>query len=71
MRSTGSQSWQFRYLFMGREKTLSIGRYPVVSLSEARKKRDDAKRLIEDSIDPSVQKKLVSIDAYLKARMTF
>lgn len=56
---------------MGREKTLSIGRYPVVSLSEARKKRDDAKRLIEDSIDPSVQKKLVSIDAYLKARMTF
>ena len=60
-----------RYRFMGSEKLLSLGPYPIVTLAEARAKRDDAKRLLEDGIDPSVQKKLDSIDAHVKARMTF
>ena len=71
VRPTGSKLWHFRYQFMGREKTLSIGQYPVVSLAEARSKRDDAKRLLAEGRDPSVQKKLDSIDAHVKSRMTF
>lgn len=71
VKPTGSKLWQFRYRFMGREKLLSLGRYPIVSLAGARKKRDEAKRLLDDGIDPSVQKKLDSIDAHVKARMTF
>ena len=71
VKPTGSKLWQLRYRHMGREKLLSLGRYPIVSLADARKKRDEAKRLLEDGIDPSVQKKLDSIDAHVKARMTF
>jgi hypothetical protein len=56
---------------MGREKLLSFGHDPIVSLADARKKRDDAKRLLEEGVDPSVRKKLDCIDAHIKARMTF
>ena len=41
----------------GKEKRLSFGTYPDVSLKVAREKRDEAKRLLADNIDPSVQRK--------------
>ncbi|MCB0827132.1 MAG: site-specific integrase, partial [Armatimonadetes bacterium] len=56
---------------MGKEKLLSIGNYPAVSLSDARKKRDEAKEQLAKDIDPSVQKQLDRIDAQVKSRMTF
>jgi len=56
---------------MGKAKTLSLGSYPILTLSEARTKRDEAKRLLADGVDPSVQKKLDKIDAEIKARMTW
>lgn len=56
---------------MGKEKLLSLGTYPAVSLADARTKRDDAKKLFAQGTDPSVQKKLDQIDANIKARMTF
>jgi len=71
VRPSGTKSWQFRYQFMGKEKVLSIGQYPAVSLADARRKRDGAKNLLADSKDPSVQKQLDQIDAHVKARMTF
>lgn len=71
VRPTGSKLWHFRYQFMGKEKVLSLGQYPILSLADARTKRDDAKRLLADGQDPSVQKKLDSIEAHVKARMTF
>ena len=71
VRPSGSKAWQFRYHFMGKEKLLSLGSYPIVGLANARKKRDEAKQLLSDGIDPSVQKQLVRISAETKARMTF
>ncbi|MCF6306253.1 MAG: tyrosine-type recombinase/integrase [Rhodobacteraceae bacterium] len=71
VKPNGSKLWQFRFRYMGKEKLLSLGQYPIVSLADARKKRDDAKRLLEDGTDPSVQKKLDRINAQVKARMTF
>ncbi|MDF0601148.1 tyrosine-type recombinase/integrase [Psychromarinibacter sp. C21-152] len=71
VKPTGSKLWQFRYRYMGKEKLLSLGPYPAVSLADARRKRDDAKRLLVDGIDPSVRKHLEQIDAQVKARMTF
>ena len=71
VRPSGSKAWQFRYQFMGKEKLLSLGTYPAVSLADARTKRDDAKKLLAQGTDPSVQKKLDQIDANIKARMTF
>ncbi len=54
--ANGSKYWQFRYVFAGKEKVHSIGKYPEVSLSEARERRADAQRLLRDSIDPSRHK---------------
>jgi len=71
VKPNGSKLWQFRYRYRGKEKLLSLGQYPIVSLADARKKRDDAKRQLEDGTDPSVQKKLDRINAEVKARMTF
>ena len=53
----GSKLWRFAYRFAGKQKTLALGVYPVVSLEEARKRREEAKKLLARSIDPSVQRK--------------
>jgi len=45
-----------KYRFAGKEKMLSIGVYPTVSLKEARNKRDAAKKRLEQNIDPSQSK---------------
>ena len=41
----------------GKEKLLAIGAYPDVSLKRAREKRDEARRLLADGIDPSTQRR--------------
>ncbi|WP_454889841.1 tyrosine-type recombinase/integrase [Serratia quinivorans] len=54
----GSRYWRLRYRFQGKEKTLALGVYPEVSLSEAREKRDEARKLIATNIDPCEQKRV-------------
>lgn len=39
----GSKIWQFRYSYLGRRKTISFGKYPAISLFEARRLRMEAK----------------------------
>lgn len=53
----GSKGWRFRYRFEGKAKMLSLGTYPKVSLSEARKKRDEAQELLAAGINPSDSRK--------------
>ena len=53
---TGSKLWRLAYRFAGKQKTLALGVYPIVSLDEARRHRDEAKKLLARSIDPSVQR---------------
>jgi len=55
---TGSRLWRMKYRVHRREKTLSFGSYPDVSLKTAREHREDAKRQLGAGLDPSVQKKL-------------
>jgi integrase len=50
--------FRFDYRFTGKRKTLALGVYPDVSLKEARIKRDDAKKMIENGVDPSHFKKM-------------
>ncbi|MEM7301032.1 MAG: integrase arm-type DNA-binding domain-containing protein [Pseudomonadota bacterium] len=71
VRSSGSKTWQFRYQFMGKEKLLTLGTYPAVSLATARTKRDEAKAQLADGTDPSLQKRLNKIEAEHKSRITF
>ncbi|EPC3063280.1 integrase arm-type DNA-binding domain-containing protein [Escherichia coli] len=56
--TNGSKYWRLRYRHLGKEKTLALGLYPDVSLSEARLKRDEARKLIADGIDPCEQKRV-------------
>jgi hypothetical protein len=53
---TGGRLWRFRYRHGGREKLLALGAYPDVALRRAREKRDEARRLVADSIDPSAKR---------------
>src|ERR1700687_2756255 len=53
----GSKLWRLAYRFEGKEKTLALGIYPSVSLAEARVRKDDAKKLLAHSVDPSAQRK--------------
>ncbi len=55
---TGGKLWRMDYRFAGKRKTLSFGKYPAVGLKDARTRRDKAKELLADGIDPSEQKKV-------------
>jgi integrase len=48
----GSKLWQMRYRIEGKERTASLGKYPEVSLAEAREKRDQMRKLVANDIDP-------------------
>lgn len=55
--TSGTKSWRWKYSFRGKEKTLSIGLYPEVSLRDARSARDEARRLLLTGGDPSAEKR--------------
>ncbi|MFN5099813.1 MAG: tyrosine-type recombinase/integrase [Burkholderiaceae bacterium] len=57
----GGKLWRFKYRMDGKEKLLSIGAYPTVGLKEARDKREDARKLMVQGIDPAVQKKALKL----------
>lgn len=56
VKPTGAKLWRQKYRFGGREKKLSIGPYPEVSLAQARAARDSALQQLRDGIDPSAAK---------------
>ncbi|EET8278310.1 tyrosine-type recombinase/integrase [Escherichia coli] len=58
----GSKYWRLQYRFGGKQKVLALGVYPMVSLGEARRKRDEAKKLVSDGIAPSEKKKADKIE---------
>lgn len=53
----GAKYWRLKYRYLGKEKTFSIGVYPEISLAIARTKRDEARILLVEGIDPSANKK--------------
>ena len=57
--STGGKLWRFKYTYGGKEKLLALGAYPIVGLSDARQRRDDAKKLLENGVDPSINRKAI------------
>ena len=67
----GNKLWRFRYRFAGVEKMLALGTYPATSIADARAKRDEARKLIETGVDPSVRKKLDRLTAEAASRTTF
>jgi len=54
---TGAKLWRWKYRFAGKEKRLSLGQYPAVSLAKARKERDAARAQLAAGTDPSQAKR--------------
>jgi Arm domain-containing DNA-binding protein len=55
----GGKWWRLKYRFNGKEKRLSMGVYPDVSLKDARERRDEARKLVANGIDPSEHRKTI------------
>lgn len=53
----GKKGWRFKYRLDGKEKLISLGRYPDVSLRKARQRRDIAREQVADGINPSEVRK--------------
>lgn len=51
--TNGRKTWRIRYYYLRKERTFSIGPYPLYSLAEARKARDDMRKLLDQGIDPN------------------
>jgi len=57
----GSKYWRLKYRFRGKEKQLSVGVYPDVSLKTARQRRDSARKLLKIGVDPSVKLRAMKV----------
>lgn len=71
VRPNGSKLWRFKYRFLDKQKTLHLGGWPTISLADARARRDDAKKLVANGIDPALEKKRSRIAARYAAANTF
>jgi len=67
----GSKLWRHKYRYLGIEKKLSIGPYPEISLSEARRRRDTAREQLYAGLDPSREKVKARQHAEAVAGCTF
>ncbi len=71
VKPSGSKLWNMKIRVDGKEKKLSFGSYPTISLKDARAKRDEAKRQLSQGIDPARQKQMDKHAAKLKAANSF
>lgn len=67
----GSKLWRLKYRYAEKEKTLAFGPYPLITIAEARDKRDQAKKLLLNGVDPSAKRQEEKIAAATSARTTF
>ena len=70
VKATGKY-WRMNYRFAGKQKTLAIGVYPAVTLAKARQRRDKARELLADGIDPSKAKQVEKQAQVFAAANTF
>jgi integrase len=68
---SGGKLWRLAYRFLGKQKSLALGKYPEISLLEARRGRDEAKRLLAKGTDPSHAKKAEKRERLIAAGNTF
>ncbi len=68
---SGGKLWRLKYRIAGKEKKLSLGRYPEVALKDARERCAEARKLIAAGIDPAEKKRIDRLDATLRAATTF
>lgn len=67
----GGKWWRLKFRFAGKEKLLSLGVYPYVTLKSARERRDEMRTLLADGIDPSEHRKSVKSQILDRAANSF
>jgi len=67
----GGKLWRYAYRYLGKQKLLSLGVYPTVTLSEARDKRNCAKKQLTEGIDPCQKKRLDKLTKMANAANSF
>ena len=67
----GGKWWRLKYRFRGKEKRLSLGVYPDVGLKEARDRRDAARKLLANGVDPGEHRKAQNADSSERAENSF
>ncbi len=68
---SGNTGWRFKYRINNKEKLISFGVYPDISLSDARKQRSEARELIAKGIDPSLSRKMQKTKQANQQKNTF
>ncbi|HZU63175.1 MAG TPA: integrase arm-type DNA-binding domain-containing protein [Novosphingobium sp.] len=68
---SGGKLWRLKFRTEGRERKLSIGSYPEISLSDARKRRDEAREQLANGKDPSREKQREKLRSRLQSENTF
>ncbi|WP_231736209.1 MULTISPECIES: Arm DNA-binding domain-containing protein [unclassified Sphingopyxis] len=71
VRPNGSRLWRYRYFLHGKDKRIALGAYPVVGLKDARRKRDEAQRSVEEGVDPVLSRKREKLTAAVKMANSF
>jgi len=69
--TTGHKSWRYKYRFAGQEKQLVFGKYPEIGLSEARERRDEARKHLQQGKDPSLVAKQIKLVRSTASDLTF
>jgi integrase len=67
----GRKYWRLRYWIAGKEKSLSLGVYPEVTLKQARLRRDAERKRLADGLDPSAERRAAKLRARLAAENSF
>ena len=67
----GSKLWRYKYMYMGKNKRIALGRYPEVGLAEARRRRLEARGNLDNRVDPLANRKREKLIALYQAANTF
>jgi integrase len=71
VKPNGSRLWRLAYRFDGKQKLLAFGSYPLVTLAGARERRDAARKLLTDGVDPGERRKFDKLTARVSRETTF
>lgn len=67
----GGKLWRWRYYFNDKQQMLALGKYPALSLAQARKRRDEARELVDSGKHPTLEKKAEKLRQINKGENTF
>lgn len=66
---SGNKFWRYRYRVNGKFQMLSIGKYPLIGLAEARRRRDEAALMLADGKNPLKKRKPRNCEVFLMGKI--